>query len=59
MKTMKKYKFWFLTGSQDLYGDECLNHVAAHSQEIVDFFNKSGKFPFEIVCFSFDYVDDS
>ena len=49
MKALKKYKFWFLTGSQDLYGDECLSHVASHSQEIVDYFNKSGKFPFEIV----------
>ena len=24
MKTAKNYKFWFATGSQDLYGDECL-----------------------------------
>ena len=23
----KKYKFWFATGSQDLYGDECLREV--------------------------------
>ena len=29
----KAYKFWFLTGSQDLYGDECLAHVAEHSQD--------------------------
>ena len=28
----KAYKFWFLTGSQDLYGDECLAHVAEHSK---------------------------
>ena len=32
MKTMKNYKFWFCTGSQDLYDDECLAHVAEHSQ---------------------------
>ena len=49
MKALKKYKFWFLTGSQDLYGDECLKHVADHSAEIVDYLNKSGKMPFEIV----------
>ncbi|MBE6756606.1 MAG: L-arabinose isomerase [Ruminococcaceae bacterium] len=49
MKALRKYKFWFLTGSQDLYGDECLEHVAAHSQEIVETLNKSGKFPYEIV----------
>lgn len=24
----KDYKFWFCTGSQDLYGDECLRKVA-------------------------------
>ena len=36
MLTGKKYKFWFCTGSQDLYGDECLAHVAKHSQIIVE-----------------------
>ena len=40
MKTMKNYKFWFCTGSQDLYGDECLAHVAEHSQKIVEELNK-------------------
>ena len=24
MLKKKEYKFWFCTGSQDLYGDECL-----------------------------------
>ena len=46
---MKAYKFWFCTGSQDLYGDECLNHVAEHSQAIVKELNASGILPFEIV----------
>ena len=46
---IKKYQFWFCTGSQDLYGDECLEHVAAHSKEMVDTMNKSGKLPYEIV----------
>ena len=45
----RAYKFWFATGSQDLYGDECLSHVAAHSKQIVDELNKSGRLPFEIV----------
>ena len=31
MLNAKKYEFWFCTGSQDLYGDECLAHVAEHS----------------------------
>ena len=30
MKTGRNYKFWFCTGSQDLYGDECLRKVAEH-----------------------------
>ena len=28
MLAVKNYKFWFCTGSQDLYGDECLANVA-------------------------------
>ncbi len=46
---MKNYEFWFCTGSQDLYGDECLAHVAAHSKEIVEKLNESGKLPFKLV----------
>ena len=42
MKTTKNYKFWFATGSQDLYGDECLQKVAEHSKIIVNELNKSG-----------------
>ena len=46
---LKKYQFWFCTGSQDLYGDECLAKVAQHSKQIVDELNKSGKLPYEVV----------
>ena len=49
MKTTKNYKFWFATGSQDLYGDECLQKVAEHSQIIVNELNKSGILPYEVV----------
>ncbi|MBR6303620.1 MAG: hypothetical protein IKR35_07185, partial [Lachnospiraceae bacterium] len=42
MLTVKKYQFWFCTGSQDLYGDECLEHVAAHAKEMVEGLNASG-----------------
>ena len=45
----KDYKFWFCTGSQDLYGDECLAHVAEHSKIIVDRLNQSGLLPYEVV----------
>ena len=46
---LKKYQFWFCTGSQDLYGDECLAKVAQHSKQIVDKLNKSGMLPYEVV----------
>lgn len=49
MKTAKNYKFWFATGSQDLYGDECLQKVADHSKIIVNELNKSGILPYEVV----------
>ena len=49
MLTGKNYKFWFCTGSQDLYGDECLRKVAEHSKIIVEELNKSGALPFELV----------
>lgn len=45
----KNYKFWFATGSQDLYGEECLAKVAEHSKIIVEKFNASGNFPFEVI----------
>ncbi|MBQ6815163.1 MAG: L-arabinose isomerase [Lachnospiraceae bacterium] len=49
MFTNKAYKFWFCTGSQDLYGDECLRKVADHSAKIVEALNASGKLPYEVV----------
>ena len=33
MKTGRNYKFWFATGSQDLYGDECLKKVEGNILE--------------------------
>ncbi len=49
MLEKKKYQFWFATGSQALYGDECLAVVAEHTQIIVEGLNKSGNLPFEVV----------
>lgn len=45
----KNYQFWFATGSQDLYGDECLAKVAQHSKIIVEKLNTSGLLPYELV----------
>ena len=49
MLNTKSYKFWFCTGSQDLYGDECLRKVAEHSKIIVERLNASGILPYEVV----------
>ncbi|MCD8301061.1 MAG: L-arabinose isomerase [Clostridiales bacterium] len=49
MKAMKDYEFWFCTGSQDLYGEECLRKVAADSAAIVKSLNESGLLPWPLV----------
>lgn len=49
MHELKKLEFWFLTGSQDLYGEEPLKQVARDSQKIVDSLNESGMLPFTLV----------
>lgn len=46
---MKNLKFWFVTGSQDLYGEETLKEVAVHSNEIVDFLNSQDAVKYEVV----------
>jgi L-arabinose isomerase len=37
---MKKFEYWFIAGSQDLYGDETLKQVSDHSRIMADEFNK-------------------
>jgi len=37
---LKKYEYWFIVGSQDLYGDETLKQVADHARIMADEFNK-------------------
>lgn len=49
MKAAMNYKFWFCTGSQDLYGDECLANVAKHSRVMVEALNQSGVLPYEVI----------
>lgn len=46
---IKKYVFWFLTGSQDLYGEDTLKQVAKDSKEIVDSLNAAKVLPCELV----------
>src|SRR3954452_4132061 len=38
-------EFWFVTGSQHLYGEAALKQVAANSQQIVAALNASGTLP--------------
>ncbi|WP_416147381.1 L-arabinose isomerase [Salipaludibacillus sp. HK11] len=49
MLKTNKYSFWFITGSQHLYGEEALDEVASHSKEIVEKLNKEANFPYEFV----------
>ena len=48
-KALGKLEVWFVTGSQHLYGEETLNQVAAHSQEIAAALNASAAIPVTIV----------
>ena len=34
MKSLGNYTFWFVVGSQDLYGEEVLKTVDAHTKEM-------------------------
>ncbi len=49
MNTFQKLEAWFVTGSQDLYGEETLKQVAEHSQKIVEGLNETGALPIKIV----------
>ncbi|MBN2352515.1 MAG: L-arabinose isomerase [Spirochaetales bacterium] len=44
------YEFWFITGSQHLYGPETLRQVDSHSREIADFFDRHSSLPHHVVC---------
>ena len=47
--SLKNYEFWFVVGSQFLYGPEVLETVAARAQEMVDELNASGTLPCKVV----------
>lgn len=46
---MKQYEFWFLVGSQFLYGQQVLDTVAARAAEMAQKMNASGKLPYKLV----------
>lgn len=49
MLKIADYEFWFVAGSQFLYGEEQLKSVAKDAQDIVDKLNASGNLPYPIV----------
>jgi len=49
MIDLKTFEVWFITGSQDLYGEETLRLVAEHSQQITAGLDSSGKIPVRVV----------
>ena len=36
MKPLGEFEVWFLTGSQDLYGEETLRQVAENSRRVAE-----------------------
>lgn len=46
MQKISQYRFWFITGSQHLYGEETLRQVADHSRQMVSALDADQK----IVC---------
>ena len=49
MIDLKKFEFWFVTGSQSLYGDDTLRQVAEDSKKMVDGLNKDSVFPCSLI----------
>lgn len=47
--SLKQYEFWFITGSQHLYGPETLKQVAEHSKVIADTLNQSSAIPCSVI----------
>lgn len=49
MIELKDYEVWFVTGSQELYGEETLKRVAEDSQKIASGMTQSRKLPVRVV----------
>ena len=46
---LKKFEYWFIVGSQDLYGEETLKQVGEHAKVMADDFNKDPLLPGTLV----------
>lgn len=49
MINLKELEIWFVTGSQDLYGEETLKEVAEHSQQVARSLNEAAQIPVTVV----------
>ncbi|MXV17024.1 L-arabinose isomerase [Hufsiella ginkgonis] len=49
MIDLKSFEVWFITGSQDLYGEETLKQVAEHSREIALGLDAASQIPVRVV----------
>ena len=49
MKALGEFEVWFLTGSQDLYGEETLRQVAENSKKIAAALDAAGSIPVRVV----------
>ena len=49
MELYNNYEIWFVTGAQLLYGGDAVVAVDAHSNDMVNGLNASGKLPVKVV----------
>ena len=49
MQPLKKYKFYFIVGSQDLYGEDVLREIDKHAGIMVNGFNSDKEIPCTVV----------
>jgi hypothetical protein len=49
MIDLKQYEFWFIAGSQDLYGEDTLKEVAGHARVMADEFDRDPAIPGRVI----------
>jgi L-arabinose isomerase len=49
MSGLKRFEFWFIVGSQDLYGEETLKQVAGHARIMAEDFSRDNLLPGTLV----------
>ena len=49
MIDLKEFEVWFITGSQNLYGEDTLKQVAEHSQQIAKSLSEAKQIPVKVI----------